>query len=238
MNVAIVVAGGKGIRFGGDRPKQFLELNGSPILIHTLRQFERCREIERTVVVLPAAETASFASMAAQFELKKISDVVPGGATRAQSVRAGLNKIAAAQVVAVHDAVRPLVTPQEIDEVVTIARAKGAAILVAPVGDTIKRVANESVLSTIARRELRRALTPQCFRVDILRRAYEGLDAIESAGIEVTDDCFLVEQLGIEVATVEGSARNIKITTAEDLAAAEAILRIAFLHDPSIVAED
>lgn len=225
MNVAIVVAGGKGIRFGGDRPKQFLVLNGSPIIIHTLRQFERCREIERIVVVLPAADTASFASLAAQFELKKVSHVVAGGATRAQSVRAGLNSIDDAQVVAVHDGVRPLVTPDEIDEVVRAASSKGAAILVAPVGDTIKRVAHGGIQSTISRKELRRALTPQCFQIDILRRAYEDLDAIESRGEEVTDDSFLVERLGIEVGTVEGSARNIKITNAEDLAVAETLLR-------------
>ncbi len=103
MNVAIVVAGGKGVRFGGDRPKQFLELRGTPIIIHTLRQFERCREIEKLIVVLPAEETAGFVSLAAEFDLKKISRVVAGGETRARSVRNGLESIDDAEVVAVHD---------------------------------------------------------------------------------------------------------------------------------------
>src|SRR5262245_16055094 len=101
MNVAIVVAGGKGIRFGGDRPKQFLEVNGSPIIIHTLRQFERCRSVASVVVVLPAGETAGFQSLVEKFGLKKVSQVVAGGATRAQSVRTGLLAINAAEVVAV-----------------------------------------------------------------------------------------------------------------------------------------
>lgn len=224
MNVAIVVAGGKGIRFGGDRPKQFLELDGSPIIIHTLRQFERCRTIERVVVVLPAAEAARFSLLAEQFELRKVSAVVSGGPTRAQSVRAGLAAIDDANVVAVHDGVRPLVTPEEIDEVVRTAAAAGAAILTTPVGDTIKRVENGTIAETISRDSLRRALTPQAFRLDILRRAYAALEEIESAGMEVTDDSFLVERLGISVVPVAGNARNIKITNVEDLAVAESLL--------------
>ena len=224
MNVAIVVAGGKGTRFGGKRPKQFLELRGTPIIIHTLRQFERCREIEQLVVVLPADETAGFQSLAAEFDLKKISRVVAGGDTRARSVRNGLATIAEADVVAVHDGVRPLVTADEIDRVVQAARTTGAAILVAPIGDTIKQVEADRVSGTLSRASLRSAFTPQCFQLEILRRAYEKLDELESAGIEVTDDSFLVEQSGVEVVTIEGSGRNIKITREEDLAFAEKLL--------------
>jgi 2-C-methyl-D-erythritol 4-phosphate cytidylyltransferase len=221
MNVAIVVAGGKGLRFGGDRPKQFLELCGTPIIIHTLRQFERCREIERVVVVLPAEETAGFQSLVAEFDLKKISRVVAGGETRARSVQNGLAAIAEADVVAVHDGVRPLVTPDEIDRVVQAAQTSGAAILVAPIGDTIKQVEADRITGTVSRASLRRALTPQCFRLEILRKAYAQLADLESAGVEVTDDSFLVERLGVDVTTIEGSQRNIKITTEEDLAFAE-----------------
>ena len=124
MNVAIVVAGGKGLRFGGDRPKQFLEVNGSPIIIHTLRQFERCREIGSVIVVLPAEETAGFQSLIEKFALQKVTRVVAGGTTRAQSVKQGLAAIGDADVVAVHDAVRPLVTPDEIDSVVKAANER------------------------------------------------------------------------------------------------------------------
>lgn len=225
MNVAIVVAGGKGVRFGGDRPKQFLEVHGSPIIIHTLRQFERCREIGSVVVVLPAEETVGFQSLIEEFALQKVATVVAGGATRAQSVKQGLLAIDKADVVAVHDGVRPLVTPDEIDEVVRAASESGAAILVARVSDTIKDVRSHRVVRTLPRVNLRRALTPQCFRIDLLRRAYEQLEELEAAAIEVTDDSFLVERLGVEVVAIEGNARNIKITKEEDLAFAEVFLQ-------------
>lgn len=225
MNVAIVVAAGKGTRFGGNRPKQFLGLNGAPVIVQTLRQFERCTEIESVVVVLPAEETAGFQSLVEKFDLKKVARIVAGGGTRAQSVRNGLAAIAEAEVVAVHDGVRPLVTPDEIDQVVRVARARGAALLVAPIGDTVKEIDNNQVQRTRPRQNLRRALTPQCFRLEILIRAYDALPEIESSGVEVTDDSFLVEQLGVEVVAVEGSARNIKITSQEDLMFAEAILK-------------
>ena len=225
MNVAIVVAGGKGVRFGGDRPKQFLEVNGSPIIIHTLRQFERCREIGSVVVVLPAEETAGFQSLIEKFALQKVTRIVAGGATRAQSVKTGLATIEEAEVVAVHDGVRPLVTPDEIDNVVKAAGESGAAILVAGLADTIKDVRSNRVVNTLPRVNLRRALTPQCFRLDVLRRAYQQLEQLEGTAIEVTDDSFLVERLGLEVVAIEGSARNIKITKEEDLRIAETILR-------------
>ena len=224
MNVAIVVAGGKGTRFGGKRPKQFLELNAIPIIVHTLRQFERSEQIGTAVVVLPPEEMAAFQSLQNKFELKKVSRVVAGGETRAQSVQKGLAAIEGADVVAVHDGVRPLVTPAEIDEVVIAAAANGAAILVAGVGDTIKEIENNRIVRTVPRDRLRRALTPQCFRFDVLKRAYEDLAEIEASGIEVTDDSFLVERLGVEVVAISGSARNIKITNEEDLAIAEALL--------------
>jgi len=226
MNVAIVVAGGKGVRFGGDRPKQFLEVNGSPIIIHTLRQFERCREIGSVVVVLPAEETAGFQSLIEKFALQKVTSIVAGGATRAQSVKQGLAAIDNAEVVAVHDGVRPLVTPGEIDNVVKVAGETGAAILVARVADTIKDVRSHRVVNTLPRVNLRRALTPQCFRMEVLKQAYEQLERLEAAGIEVTDDSFLVERLGLNITTIEGNAGNIKITTAEDLRIAEAILGV------------
>src|SRR5712692_2851628 len=186
MNVAIVVAAGSGTRLGGDRPKQFLELGGVPIIIHALRQFERCKQINEVIVVLPAAETAVFQSVAKQFALQKFSRAVSGGETRAQSVGRGLAAITAAEIVAVHDGVRPFVTPAEIDATVQAAAKHGAAVLVAPVADTIKEVADDRVIKTLARAPLRRALTPQCFSYDILRRAYDRLDQVEAAGIEVT----------------------------------------------------
>lgn len=226
MNVAIVVAAGKGTRLGGARPKQFLELRGVPVIIHTLRQFERCQEINEVITVLPAEDTAGFESLTKQFELKKAGRIVAGGATRAQSVRNGLNAIDDADIVAVHDGVRPFVTPEEIDQVVAAARENGAAVLTSPVADTIKRVQDGRIIETVSRAELRRALTPQCFRFAVLKRAYETLDELESSGIEITDDSLLVEKLGIAIRSIDGSPRNLKITSAEDLVQAEAMLGI------------
>src|SRR5438105_4182790 len=225
MNVAIVVAAGKGTRLGGDRPKQFLELGGVPVIIHALRQFERSKQISEVITVLPAEETAGFESLAGKFGLTKASRAVAGGATRAQSVRNGLNQIAGADIVAVHDGVRPFVTADEIDNVVLAAQKTGAAILTAAVADTIKRVDADRIVETIQRATLRRALTPQCFRFDILKRAYERLGELESNGIEITDDSLLVERLGVEIVSIEGGAQNIKITNEADLALAERILK-------------
>ena len=226
MNVAIVVAAGKGTRLGGVRPKQFLELGGVPIIIHTLRQFERSQQIDEIIVVLPPEETANFLAFAQDFGLKKVSRAVAGGATRAQSVLCGLASIRHAEIVAVHDGVRPLVTPAEIDATMHAARANGAAILTAAVGDTIKEIEGHQVIRTLPRANLLRALTPQCFRYDILKRAYNQLSEVEASGIEITDDSMLVERLGVEIVAVAGSARNIKITSAEDLAIAEVLLKL------------
>jgi 2-C-methyl-D-erythritol 4-phosphate cytidylyltransferase len=225
MNVAIIVAGGRGTRFGGHRPKQFLEINGTPIIVHTLRQFEHAQEIDAVVIAVPAEEVNTFRAAVEVSDLKKVSQVVAGGDTRAQSVKCGLAAIDRAEIVAVHDAVRPLVTPEEIDQVVLAANNSGAAILVAPVSDTIKEVDHNRILRTTPRAQLRRALTPQCFRFDILKRAYADLAEIESLRIEVTDDSFLVERLGVPIIAVEGSTRNIKITTPEDLKLADALMR-------------
>ncbi len=225
MNFAIVVAAGKGTRLGGVRPKQFLEIGGVPIIIHSLRQFERSRQIDEIIAVLPPEETANFLSFAQDFGLKKVSRAVAGGATRAQSVFSGLMTINEAEIVAVHDGVRPLVTPDEIDATMQAAKANGAAILTASAADTIKEIEDGRVIRTLPRANLRRALTPQCFRYDLLKRAYNQLNEVEASGMELTDDSILVERLGVEIIAVAGSARNIKITSAEDLILAEALLK-------------
>lgn len=207
-----------------DRPKQFLLLAGTPIIFHTLRAFELCDSIHETIVVLPAESSAEFLEGAARFGLKKVTRVVAGGVTRAESVKRGLAAIraATANIVAVHDGVRPFVTVDEISRTVAAAEQDDAATLVAPVTDTIKEVDAELIVKSLDRRQLRRALTPQCFRYELLVRAYGQADVSDPS---LTDDSTLVEQLGVKVAVVEGSARNIKITTREDLAIAETMLR-------------
>ena len=224
MNVAIIAAAGQGMRLKSGRAKQFLELDGVPVIIHTLRRFEQCAAIDEIIVVLPAADVAGFLELAGRYGLLKLARVVAGGSTRAESVWRGLKAVRAttAGILAVHDGVRPFVTPEEISRTVAAAEKSGAAILAAPAIDTIKEVQDGQVRRTLARDDLRRALTPQCFRYALLREAYERA---EDLGADVTDDSFLVERLGISVTIVEGSARNIKITRPEDLAFAEVLLK-------------
>ena len=223
MNIAIIAAAGAGTRMASDRPKQFLLLAGTPVIIHTLKVFEQCESINEVIVVLPAAESAGFLSLAGKHGLRKVARVVPGGVTRADSVKRGLLSIraATAEIVAVHDGVRPFVTTDEIEGVVAAARVDGAAILVAPVTDTIKRIRDQRVVQTLDRGELRRALTPQCFRYELLRDAFVNADVNDPS---VTDESVLLEKLGHPISVIEGSERNIKITTSADLAIAEAML--------------
>lgn len=224
MNVAIIAAAGQGTRMGGNRAKQFLELAGTPIIIHTLRSFETCEAIQEIILVLPAQDTAGFLAIAEKNRLRKLSKIVPGGTTRAESVLKGLLAVrpTTAQIVAVHDGVRPFVTADEITRTVSAAEVNGAAIMVAALTDTIKEVTNGIVAKTLRRTALRRALTPQCFRFELLRRAYDQVDVMDP---ELTDESSLVERLGVKVAIVEGSSRNIKITGPEDLALAEVLLQ-------------
>jgi len=225
MNTAIIAAAGSGTRMASNRPKQFLELAGRPIIFHTLQRFEECDSIHEVIVVLPAEESAGFLSMAGKFGLRKLVKVVPGGTTRADSVKRGLLAIrsATAAVVAVHDGVRPFVTVEEIAETVAAANESGAAILVAPVIDTIKEVSNSTIVRTIDRKQLRHALTPQCFRYDLLRKAYDAVDVDDPS---LTDESSLLERLGETVRFVEGSTRNMKITTQRDLLLAEALMKV------------
>ena len=223
MNIAIIAAAGAGTRLASDRPKQFLLLAGTPVIIHTLKVFEQCESIHEVIVVLPAAESAGFLSLAGKHGLRKVARVVPGGVTRADSVKRGLLAIraATAAIVAVHDGVRPFVTREEIESTVALAQTDGAAILVAPVTDTVKQISDGRVVRSLDRGELRRALTPQCFRYELLREAFVNADVNDPS---LTDESALVEQLGHPISVIEGSARNIKITTAEDLAIAGAML--------------
>ncbi len=209
----------------GKRPKQFLQLAGAPIILHTLKAFERCDVIHEIIVVMTAEETEGFLSFAKEHDLRKVAQVVPGGATRAESVLKGLLAVDAGKVeiVAVHDGVRPFVSPDEIARTVAAAQIEGAAVLVSTPVDTMKEVSDGAVMKTLDRTRLRHALTPQCFRYDLLRRAYAAADPADP---ELTDESVLVERLGVKIAVVEGSRRNIKITRPEDLAVGEAILKL------------
>ena len=224
MNTAIIAAAGQGTRVGGRVAKQFLELVGVPVIIHTLKKFEQCAAIQEVVLVLPATETDGFLQHAEKYELRKLARVVPGGSSRGESVWRGLQTVRAATagIIAVHDGVRPFVTPAEIESTVRAAEMCGAAILTAPAVDTIKEVEDGTVVRTLERAQLRRALTPQCFRYELLRRAYEQSPELV---LSATDDSSLVELLGAPISVVEGDARNIKITRPEDIALGKIFLK-------------
>jgi 2-C-methyl-D-erythritol 4-phosphate cytidylyltransferase len=220
MNTAIIVAAGSGERFRSEIPKQFLELKGKPVIERTIERIASAPSVDSIILVLSPDRIDEWD--ARRTNLPKVDVIVAGGASRAESVLNGLNAVSErSEIVAVHDGARPLVSVDEIERVIAKAKETGAACLVAPVTDTIKSVRGEEIAATLDRNILRRALTPQAFKVKVLKRAFELADL----GGAVTDDCYLVEKLGHPVAAVEGSSLNIKITHREDLVLAEALIR-------------
>lgn len=224
MNIAIVVAGGSGKRFGSELPKQFLVLGGKPMIFHTLEKFENCPTIDEIILVLASDKIGYFRSLPETQKLKKPVKIIAGGKTRAESVFNGLQAVPEnCQIVVVHDGARPFVSGEEISQIVAAAQAHGAACLTAKITDTVKEISmSGKIIGTINRDKLRRALTPQAFRLEILQKAFAA-EADLSAS--VTDECLLVEKLGYSVFAVEGNPKNIKITTREDLLLAEFFLK-------------
>jgi 2-C-methyl-D-erythritol 4-phosphate cytidylyltransferase len=222
MNYAVIVAAGSGTRFASDTSKTFASLNGRALILRTLRRFEDCLIVDAIVLVLSEEGRAEFDKLD-YTDISKLKPIVIGGDTRAASVRNGIDAIEAwdVDIIAVHDGARPLVTSEEIARTIETAQRDGAACLVAEVTDTIKQVDGGTITGTVDRRTLRRALTPQAFRADILKKAFENAEL----GSDVTDECYLVEKLGLPITAVEGSSRNIKITRSEDLELAELYLR-------------
>jgi len=222
MNTAIIVAAGSGKRFKSDKPKQFVEIHGKPLIVHTLERFEAAASINAIILILAEDRIQAFREIENRFPFSKLFAVIGGGATRAESVRNGLGALSSAtEIVAVHDGARPLVAPAEIDATVEKAKTTGAACLVAAVVDTIKTVRGNEIANTLDRDQLRHALTPQAFRVEVLERAFDLGDLSET----VTDECYLVEKLGHPIAVVEGNPRNIKVTHLDDMVLADAYLR-------------
>ena len=225
MNVAIIPAAGSGSRLGGQIPKQFLELGGAPILAHTISRFIECDDISAIAVALPADRLDEFRARNRGARVIKPIYYVNGGAERSDSILNALEAVAELQpeIVAVHDAVRPFVTPAQISAVIAKAKEVGAAILALPATDTIKEVEAGLIQRTIDRRRIWRAQTPQAFRYELLMRANLEARAAGLPSALTTDDSLLIERGGAPVAVVEGSPNNIKITTPEDLILAETL---------------
>lgn len=223
---AVIVAAGRGERLGVGEEKAFVHLWDRPMLAHTLQPFSACAAVTEIVVVASAAGIPRVEELARRWSLGKIARIVEGGAHRCDSVMAGVASTdATAEWVAVHDAARPLLSVEDLDQVITAARQvpDGGAILAVPVKPTIKRVAagGLTIEATVPRDQLWEAQTPQVFGRGLLVEAYR---LARERRQTPTDEASAVEAMGRPVKVVQGSYRNLKITTAEDLAIAEALL--------------
>jgi 2-C-methyl-D-erythritol 4-phosphate cytidylyltransferase len=217
--VALVPAGGLGVRFGADRPKQFLYLAGCPIIIHTLRRLAACPDISHIVVALPLAVQSVFDALVEKFPVEKTITVVAGGAERQESVRLALAAVPeSASFVVVHDAVRPFATTELIAATIAAARAERAAVVGHPTTDTIKLVREGLAYETLPRSALYAVQTPQAFETALLRQAHARAVADQ---VTATDDAMLVERLGVPVRIVPGPRWNLKITHPDDLPLAD-----------------
>jgi 2-C-methyl-D-erythritol 4-phosphate cytidylyltransferase len=215
---AIVAAAGRSERMGG-RDKLFAIVGGRPLLAHTISALDACRGVDRVVLVLAPENMERGRELVAEAGFSKVAAVCQGGERRQDSVRNGLEALASCQWVVVHDGARPLVTIELIERGLEAAKETGTAIAALPIGDTVKEVESPGLIRrTLARGRLWAAQTPQVFRYEILREAHQRAQG------EATDDAALVEKLGYQVKVFEGSPRNIKVTTATDLALVEALL--------------
>ncbi|HYQ94743.1 MAG TPA: 2-C-methyl-D-erythritol 4-phosphate cytidylyltransferase [Burkholderiales bacterium] len=221
MLTAIIVAGGSSQRMGFD--KLLALLGDRPVLAHTIDAFECTESVGDIVLVARAERVGEFEELVRQNGFKKVGRVVAGGKHRRDSVRAGLGAVKReANYIAVHDAARPLVTPEQIERVFAVAREHGAAALAEPVTDTLKRAdENHFVAGGVSRENLFAMQTPQIFARDLLERAYA---AVAANNLSVTDEVSAVEHLGEKVQLVPNDEWNVKITFPRDLLLAQAAL--------------
>ena len=225
----IIVAGGRGLRMGGDLPKQFIPIEGKPVLMHTLETFHRWDETAGLVLVLPEDHQPYWKMLCKEIGCKASHQIVNGGETRFHSVRNGLQFLKEKRIaeglssekalVAIHDGVRPLVDPEVIHSCFAEAELSGAAIPVVPVVDSLREM-TEKGSHPVDRSRYLAVQTPQVFDFNLLVKAYE-----QTYTELFTDDASVVEAMGHEVKTVSGNRENIKITTPMDLLLAEALIK-------------
>lgn len=216
---ALIVAGGKGTRIKSKLPKQFLDLSGKPILLHTLEAFYRYSQNITVVVVLPEDDFDLWADICRKNNFTKPIILQKGGETRFQSVKNGLAKIEGPGLVAIHDGVRPLVSEDIIGASFRLAAVHQSAVAAVRLKESI-RMTDQDNTKAMDRSRFRLIQTPQTFSVDLIKQAYQLKE-----DPTMTDDASVVEKLGHIVSLFEGSYENIKITTAEDLIVAEALLK-------------
>jgi len=220
--VAIIVAAGKSIRLKDRLPKQFLEIANKPILAHTVEKFERCDLVDEILMVVPEDYLGYCSTeVVDRFDFRKINKIVGGGEERQDSVYNGLLAIPNnTSIVLVHDGVRPFISVSKIEESINLCKEYKAVILALPVKETIKRVEDDYVVTTLNREKIWTVQTPQTFDYKLLLDAYQKA---KEDGFVGTDDSSLVEKIGVKIRVLEGEENNIKITTKEDLILAEVI---------------
>jgi 2-C-methyl-D-erythritol 4-phosphate cytidylyltransferase len=217
----ILPAAGMGKRMGAGKNKLFLELQGIPVFIHTLRTFNSDNQCQEVIMSVHPDDQVEMNHLIKKYQIEKKVTFVSGGTERQHSVYNGLKNITVDGIVLVHDAARPFIQKDLIAELVESAKNFGAAVVAVPVKDTIKKVANGMVIETVERSSLWAVQTPQAFRIPLLYKAHQHAEKMSFLG---TDDASLVEFLGEKVAIVKGDYNNIKLTTPEDLSFANAIL--------------
>lgn len=211
----IIVAGGKGLRMGGDIPKQFLPVGGKPVLMRTLEAFHAYDASMQLILVLPVSQQAYWKQLCAEYQFDLAHEIADGGETRFHSVKNGLSLVKEDGLVGVHDGVRPFVSQEVIARCYEEAVSLKAVIPVIGVVETVRYLTGEGS-ETVPRYQYKLVQTPQVFEVALLRRAYEQVYT------ELfTDDASVVEALGEKVYLVEGNRENIKLTTPFDLKLAE-----------------
>jgi 2-C-methyl-D-erythritol 4-phosphate cytidylyltransferase len=216
---ALVVAGGKGTRIPGTLPKQFLTLNGRPILLHTLDAFYRYNPQLPVVLVLPADDRSTWLQITRQYTCHNPVTLVDGGETRFQSVRNGLAALSGEGLVAIHDGVRPLISEDIIGASYRLAAAHKTAIAAVRLKESI-RMTDQDTTRAVDRSRFRLIQTPQTFDLALIKKAYQ-----QKEDATMTDDASVAERAGFNISLFEGSYENIKITTPEDLVVAEALLK-------------
>jgi 2-C-methyl-D-erythritol 4-phosphate cytidylyltransferase len=217
---ALIVAGGKGTRIKSMIPKQFIELKGKPVLLHTIEAFFRYSEKIKVILVLPASDFETWHALVRKHNFSRAVILQQGGDTRFQSVKKGLEKIEGDGLVAIHDGVRPLVSEDIIGTSFRLAAVHQSAVAAVPLKESI-RIADHDSTKAMDRSKFRLIQTPQTFHVELIKKAYE---IKEEASL--TDDASVAERAGHTISLFEGSYRNIKITTEEDLVIAEALLAL------------
>ena len=213
--VAIIVAGGKGVRMNSDIPKQFLLLNSTPVLIHTLLKFSHLDEI---ILVLPKIQIEYWNLLCATHNFTILHTIVEGGITRFHSVKNGLEKVDNNSIVAIHDGVRPLVSKNLINNLISEVKEGVGGIAVVPIKDSIRKLEGTNSIH-IDRSNLFKVQTPQCFLSDDIKKAYT-----KEYSDTFTDDASVFEANGGEINTLLGEEKNLKVTTEEDLKIAELFL--------------